>query len=351
MNVFQLVLKQMRQRSLSTVLTVFSVMLGVGLATAVLLMQREADTLLGGDNFGYSVVVGPKGDPLQIVLNNAYGLGSPTSTMQWDAVEQLREDGLATQVVPIAYGDTYDERRIIATEPVMFAGMFEPAEDVVFRIADGENFRADRFEAVVGAEVPMEIGAKFQPVCGDHENPDAHVHAEEWTVVGKAAPTGTVFDRNIYISLPSFFAIPDHGEALNEQALALASTDAHDHAGHDHAGHSHGHDHGHAHDHGHSHDHGSSCASCSSCSSAPSTYVLHADGSFDLLIPEENWRVTAAFVTASGTDAGRIAWRVNNGNLATAAFPGQVMRGFFDRVLLAPSWVIFGVAVLVVIVA
>ena len=40
MNLFQLILKQMRQRALSTWLTLLSVLLGVGLATAVLLVYR-----------------------------------------------------------------------------------------------------------------------------------------------------------------------------------------------------------------------------------------------------------------------------------------------------------------------
>ncbi len=42
MNLFQLVLKQMRQRSLSTWLTLLSVLLGVALAVAIMILRREA---------------------------------------------------------------------------------------------------------------------------------------------------------------------------------------------------------------------------------------------------------------------------------------------------------------------
>ena len=65
MNLFQLVLKQMRQRALGTALTLLSVLLGVALAVAVLLMQRESGRLFGQTDFGYEILIGPpKGSPL-----------------------------------------------------------------------------------------------------------------------------------------------------------------------------------------------------------------------------------------------------------------------------------------------
>ena len=49
MNLFQLVLKQMRQRALGTWLTLLSVMLGVALAVAVLLLREAGESLLRAD--------------------------------------------------------------------------------------------------------------------------------------------------------------------------------------------------------------------------------------------------------------------------------------------------------------
>ena len=45
MNFFQIILKQMRQRSLSTWLTMLSVLLGVGLAISILILHREGQNL------------------------------------------------------------------------------------------------------------------------------------------------------------------------------------------------------------------------------------------------------------------------------------------------------------------
>src|SRR6202020_958457 len=73
MNLFQLVSKQMRQRALSTWLTLLSIMLGVALAVAIMILRREGANLFGQTDFGYDVLIGPpKGSPLQLTLNTAY---------------------------------------------------------------------------------------------------------------------------------------------------------------------------------------------------------------------------------------------------------------------------------------
>ena len=57
MNSLQLVLKQMRQRALSSWLTLLSVTLGVGLAIAIMVFQREGEALFSQADFGYGVAV------------------------------------------------------------------------------------------------------------------------------------------------------------------------------------------------------------------------------------------------------------------------------------------------------
>ena len=74
MNYFQLVLKQMRQRALSTWLTTLSVMLGVGLAVAIMVLGRESESLFGQNDYGYDCIIGKKGSKLQLVLNTVYHL-------------------------------------------------------------------------------------------------------------------------------------------------------------------------------------------------------------------------------------------------------------------------------------
>jgi solute carrier family 13 (sodium-dependent dicarboxylate transporter), member 2/3/5 len=55
MSIFQLVLKQMRQRSLSTWLTLLSVLLGVALASSIMLIGREAEKVFVQTEYGISI--------------------------------------------------------------------------------------------------------------------------------------------------------------------------------------------------------------------------------------------------------------------------------------------------------
>ena len=57
MNIFQLVLKEMRQRALSTWLPLLSVALGVALAVAIMILRREGAALFGQSDFGYDVIL------------------------------------------------------------------------------------------------------------------------------------------------------------------------------------------------------------------------------------------------------------------------------------------------------
>src|SRR3954454_16192791 len=131
MNLFQLVLKQMRQRALGTALTLLSVMLGVALAVSVLLLKRESGRLFGQTDFGYEILVGPpKGSGLQLVLNTVYHMGVSEGNVPYEVYEDLARTKpdpphadyrrYVKLAVPMIVGDSYHGRRIVGTTPGMF---------------------------------------------------------------------------------------------------------------------------------------------------------------------------------------------------------------------------------------
>src|SRR5687768_13485135 len=89
MNSFQLVMKQMRQRALSSWLTLLSVTLGVGLAIAIMLFQREGERLFAQTDYGYDLIVGPKASQLQLVLNTVYHLDVSPGNIPYAIFENL----------------------------------------------------------------------------------------------------------------------------------------------------------------------------------------------------------------------------------------------------------------------
>ena len=396
MNVFQLVLKQMRQRSLSTWLTLLSVVLGVALAIAIMILRREAQSMFGQTDYGYDVLVGPKASPLQLVLNTAYHIDRSPGMVPYTMYEGLSGPDYKRNVrlaVPFAVGDTYKNQRIVGTLPSLFGvgedGSPMPDERAFkyrpgkrYELSEGRVFHPKKFEAVIGSDITkltgLKLGDKFRATHGgsrEGQTPDEH--ADEWTVVGVLKPTQTANDRVLFIPLISFYAIGEHDDALEaiskyrppaegqepstshdepqetprapDKALssflggaAPATAPATAHAHDDHADHDHDKD-GHAdhkpedHDaHAHAHGH----------------YEINANGEIELELPKEKWMVSAILVQSRGPFlASSLMYAINNGPDAMAVNPATVMREFFGNFLEPGTKLWLLVAILVTLVA
>lgn len=130
MNLFQLVIKQMRQRALSTWLTLLSVLLGVGLATAILILYREGNRLFGQSDFGYDLIIGPRGSRLQLVLNTSYHLSTSPGLIPYSYYESFPMLDALEWAIPYAVGDEFQGHRIIGTLPKLFRGFPEQVKEL-----------------------------------------------------------------------------------------------------------------------------------------------------------------------------------------------------------------------------
>ena len=259
MNIFQLVLKQMRQRSLSTALTLLSVLLGVSLAISIMILRREGKNLFAQTDFGYDLIIGPpKGSPLQLTLNTVYHMDkSPgvipyqiysdmlrTPTPQPGRPEYWRDVRLA---VPFMVGDSYHGRRIVGTSPKMFGlnddgtpfegDKFEYRLGKNYELAEGKIFGARKFEAVLGSEIARQLhmhlynqneteqqnlddGGAFRAthgMPGPNEKPD--IHKPRWHIVGILKQTHTANDNVLFIPFISLYAIAEHEAGMVDQIL------------------------------------------------------------------------------------------------------------------------------------
>src|SRR5450432_2588691 len=132
MNLFQLVIKQMRQRALSTSLTILSVLLGVSLAVSIMIVRREGQNLFGQTDFGYDILIGPpKGSPLQLTLNTVYHMDVSPGVIPYAIYADMARKApplpghadfrpWVRQAVPFMVGDSFRGRRIVGTSPRMF---------------------------------------------------------------------------------------------------------------------------------------------------------------------------------------------------------------------------------------
>jgi len=267
MNFFEIILKQMRQRSLSTWLTTLSVLLGVGLAISILILHREGQNLFAQTDFGYDIIIGPpKGSPLQITLNTVYHMDQSPGVipysiyqdMTWPTGEKVPPGRMdyrryARIAIPFMVGDSYNGRRIVGTSPQMFGfddngqrvtgTPFQYRKEKSYELAAGRVFKARRFEAVIGSDVAEKEhltlyddklteadnekrGATFRATHGmpsGNQKPD--IHKPKWHVVGILKPTHTANDRVLFVPVVSLYAIAEHESGMVAQALQRANVD------------------------------------------------------------------------------------------------------------------------------
>lgn len=211
MSDIKLALTYLRTRLLVTALTIFSVALGLGLATIVMVLSRQATDTLRNETAYWDMVIGAKGSPLQLVLNGLYYLDAPTGNISVSLWDKLKGDPAIANLVPISMGDNYFGAPIVGTTTDFFAVRF-PGKPP---LQQGRLF-AKPFEAVVGAEVARQhrLGLDRQ-IVGAHgwgKSDDLHPQFP-YTVVGLLAPTGTSVDRAVYTDYHSTWIVHSHPDA------------------------------------------------------------------------------------------------------------------------------------------
>ena len=82
MSLLQIAWRNFRHRALSSLLTTFSLALGVALVVLVLAIYGiVTDAFRRNSTVSYNIVVGPKGSPLQLTLNSVYYLSQPIENL------------------------------------------------------------------------------------------------------------------------------------------------------------------------------------------------------------------------------------------------------------------------------
>jgi len=75
MSLWKIAWRSIQQRSLASALTAFAMGLGVALVVAVLVIHAVIDQSFKRGAQGYDLIVGAKGESIQLVLNTVFHLG------------------------------------------------------------------------------------------------------------------------------------------------------------------------------------------------------------------------------------------------------------------------------------
>jgi ABC-type antimicrobial peptide transport system permease subunit len=178
MSLWRIALRSITQRSVASLLTIFSMALGVMLVVAVLSIHGVVEQSFANNaSLGYNMIIGPKGGKEQLVLNTVYYLSSPVENI-WasyyaeflpqEAREKLLQNSYAAQSHEAAWQTAElaalagDQGMAGAALALALEGAGLPlAPDARKKITDGppvELGRNGQFGLMVEMAIPLCLG-------------------------------------------------------------------------------------------------------------------------------------------------------------------------------------------------
>ena len=207
--------RYLQGRLVTSLLTTVAIGLGVGLIVATVLLTGGIKEGFIEGATEYSLIVGAKGSPTQLVLNVVFRMDAAPPNIPLATYQQLQRDPRVEVAVPVAMGDAYEGFRYVATTGAYFAPF--PWRRRALALSAGRPFRDDApeqpaYEAVLGADVAR----RTRLALGDRFYDGEDMAEYPLTVVGVLRAAGTADDRAIFISLPSYWQ-------MNELARTAAA--------------------------------------------------------------------------------------------------------------------------------
>jgi putative ABC transport system permease protein len=237
MLVLSLAGRSLVNRLLTTLLTVASIGLSVGLLVGVEnvrtgMRESFANTIRGTD-----LIVGARGGTIQLLLYSVFGIGSPTANVSYASYERIAKHPAVAWTIPYSLGDSYRGHRVIGTTAAFY-------EHYRFRDNRSVTLRQGRpaegmFDVVLGADVARlgyRLGDRLALTHGI-AGPAIMAHDDKpFTVVGILDRTFTPIDRALYVTLEGVAAVhvgweegapPLPGEEVAAEELLARGVDIH----------------------------------------------------------------------------------------------------------------------------
>jgi putative ABC transport system permease protein len=224
MSFWNIVLRSLKHHRFSSGLAAVSIAMGIALLVAVYSFKDQTHSTFTQAGLGVDAILGPKGSPLQIVLNALYHLEDMPGKIKWSYYREVEKNPLVVQAIPFVVGHSYGGLRVNALDR-RFLTEFEylPGKTFSFKKEDGGQgrpFEAHN-EAVAGwaaaKALKIKLGDEFSPICGVEAGGPVH-EKDVLKFVGILAPTGTPHDRAIYIPLETFYGLSGHPQETARMA-------------------------------------------------------------------------------------------------------------------------------------
>lgn len=209
MLLFSLAARSLRNRLLTSVLTVGSIALSVALLVGVENVRVGMRESFSGTISGTDLIVGARGGTTQLLLYSVFGLGSPTQNVSYSTFRRWSDHPAVAWTVPYSLGDSHRGFRVIGTTEDFFEH-YRYRQGRSIELAAGTPMQG-LFDVVLGSEVARTLGYTLGDRIVLAHGLGATTFMEHdnlpFTVVGILARTSTPVDRAVFTSLEGIEAL------------------------------------------------------------------------------------------------------------------------------------------------
>jgi putative ABC transport system permease protein len=209
-SVFQLAIKSLLNRRVSTGLTILSIALSVMLLLGVERIRSGAKESFSQTISQTDLIVGARGGNLSLLLYSVFHMGNATNNISMETYDHFVNHPAVKWTIPISLGDSHRGFRVVSTNRNYF-DHYKYARNKSLTMQVG-HWNENLFDVVIGSEVANRLHYKIgDPVVIAHgisSGPAILEHSDSpFKVVGILERTTTPVDRGLYISLEAMEAL------------------------------------------------------------------------------------------------------------------------------------------------
>jgi putative ABC transport system permease protein len=209
MLLLRLAWQSLRNRRVTTGLTVVSIALSVALLLGVEALRVSARESFSSTISGTDLIVGARGGGLQLLLYTVFRMGTATNNVKWSSYEAWAKHPAVAWTIPYSLGDSHRGFRVVGTNGSFYEHYrFRRTRKVEF-VAGRKPEKFD--EVALGSDVAAKLGyALGQKISLTHGMGAAGImdHDDKpFRVVGVLGKTATPIDRSLYITIEGMSAI------------------------------------------------------------------------------------------------------------------------------------------------
>lgn len=212
MVLLSLAYQSLKNRLLTTALTVFSIGLSIALLVGVENVRVGARESFANTISQTDLIVGARGGSLQLLLYSVFRIGQATNNITYETYLHWKNHPAVAWTIPYSLGDSHRGFRVVGTNEDFYKHYrFRRDRSIEF---ESGRAPADVFELALGSDVARTLGYKTgDKVVITHGVAAAGGrgildHGDKpFTVVGVLAKTSTPVDRSLYIPLEGISAV------------------------------------------------------------------------------------------------------------------------------------------------